>query len=171
MSDIKQNRVFLALGSNIEPERNLPLAVRELGQHGHIISTSRVWETPPVDGSVQATFLNAAVLLESSLPANQLQQRIVEPIEQRLNRVRDANDKFGPRTIDIDVTLFNRDILQFGRRRIPDPDLLSRPFVAIPVAELDPDYVHPETGQSLAEIAATFDGRRSEMKSRDDVVL
>ena len=171
MSEQKRNRVYLALGSNVEPERNLPAAVRELGQYGQVIATSHVWETPPVDGSAQANFLNAAVLLETSLPAEDLQQKVVEPIEQLLKRVRDVNNKNGPRTIDIDVTLFNREILHIGHRRIPDADLLVRSFVAIPIAELDSDYVHPETGQSLAEIAAAFAGRCSELKPRPDVVL
>ncbi len=92
-------------------------------------------------------------------------------IENRLLRKRDPNNPNVPRTIDIDLVLFNREVLSLGRRTIPDPALLTQAFVAVPIAELDPDYVHPQTGKTLREIAGAFDPRACGMYSRSDVAI
>jgi 2-amino-4-hydroxy-6-hydroxymethyldihydropteridine diphosphokinase len=164
------NRAYLSLGSNIDPERNLPEAVRRLNEYGRVTATSSVWQTAPVGMTDQADFLNAAVLLETPLSAQALREQAIARIERDLKRVRTEN-KNGPRTIDIDIVLFNRETLWVGRRRIPDPDLLERPFVAIPLAECAPQYIHPETGQTLQEIAGRFDPVGNEMRKREDVEL
>jgi 2-amino-4-hydroxy-6-hydroxymethyldihydropteridine diphosphokinase len=171
MPDPKQtNRVYLSLGSNIEPEHHLPAAVVQLARFGRVRAVSTVWQTAPMGFSDQPDFLNAAVLLETTRSAQALREKIIPQIEERLGRVRTEN-KNGPRTIDIDIMLFNQDVLSLGQRRIPDPEVLERPFVAIPLAEIDPDYVHPETGQSLRRIAERFTAFGNAMRQRDDVVL
>jgi 2-amino-4-hydroxy-6-hydroxymethyldihydropteridine diphosphokinase len=80
-----------------------------------------------------------------------------------------TENKYGPRTIDVDLVLFNREVLDLGRHHIPDPDILTRPFVAIPLAEIAPDYVHPETGQTLRTMAAALS--TSGMIRRPDIRL
>jgi 2-amino-4-hydroxy-6-hydroxymethyldihydropteridine diphosphokinase len=173
-SDVRKtqgaNLACLSLGSNIDPERNLPAAVTYLARFGQVRAVSTVWETLPVGFSDQPKFLNAAVLLETDLSAWALREEAIAGIETALGRVRTEN-KNAPRTIDIDVMLFNHDIIHLNRRRIPDPEVLERPFVAIPLAEIVPDYVHPETGQTLEEIAKQFDTTSSGMMRRDDVEL
>lgn len=164
------NLAYLSLGSNIEPERNLPAAVTQLAQFGRVRAVSRVWQTAPIGLADQPDFLNAVVLLETPLSAQALREQAIAQIEKSLKRVRTEN-KNAPRTIDIDIMLFNNDVLSLGRRRIPDPEVLERPFVAIPLAEVAPNYVHPETGQSLKQIADQFDPRSAGMSQRDDVVL
>ncbi len=164
------NRAYLSLGSNIEPERNLPAAVERLRAYGRVTAASTVWETRPLGSAGQANFLNAVVLLETELSARELREQAIPAIEAELGRVRTA-DKNAPRTIDLDIALFNEAILQLGHRHIPDPEILQRPFVAIPLADIAPGYVHPETGQTLRAIAARFDPARQEMKQRADVVL
>jgi len=164
------NLAYLSLGSNIEPEHNLPAAVAQLARFGCIRAVSTVWQTAPIGFTDQPDFLNAVVLLETPLSARTLRERVIVQIEQRLNRVRTA-DKNAPRTIDIDIMLFNQDVLSLGRRRIPDPEVLERPFVAIPLAEIAPDYVHPQTGQSLQQIADKFDPHAAGMVPRHDLVL
>jgi 2-amino-4-hydroxy-6-hydroxymethyldihydropteridine diphosphokinase len=164
------NLAFLSLGSNINPERNLPAAVGHLVRYGRVKAVSGVWETLPIGFLDQPNFLNAAVLLETHLSAQALREEAITAIEATLGRVRTKN-KNAPRTIDIDIVLFNRDLIQLQGRRIPDPEVLERPFVAIPLAEIAPEYVHPETGQSLMEIAKEFDPKRIDMHRRDDVVL
>jgi 2-amino-4-hydroxy-6-hydroxymethyldihydropteridine diphosphokinase len=170
MPDTLPNRAYLSLGSNIEPERNLPAAVDWLGRWGCIQAVSTVWESAPLGFADQPNFLNAAVLLETDLSAQALRQEAIASIETALGRVRSAN-KNAPRTIDIDIMLFNHDILQVGQRRIPSPEVLERPFVAIPLAEIAPDYVHPEIGQALHQIAGRFDPAAAGMRRRDDVTL
>jgi len=170
MSDAPPNLAYLSLGSNVEPERNLPAAVARLGRWGRVRAVSAVWESAPVGFADQPNFLNAAALLETGLSAQGLRQEAIASIETALGRVRTAN-KNAPRTIDIDIMLFNHDVLQVGQRRIPNPEVLERPFVAIPLAEIAPDYVHPETGQTLRQIARRFDPAGAGMSRRDDVAL
>jgi 2-amino-4-hydroxy-6-hydroxymethyldihydropteridine diphosphokinase len=162
------NRIYLSLGSNIEPEKNLPAAVRLLKDFGNVESVSTVWETPPLGYADQANFLNAAVLVITHLSAEEFQETAIRQIEMELGRVR-SGQKFGPRTIDVDIMLFNDEILQIGHRNIPSPEILERAFVAIPLAEIDPDYQHPNTKQSLSEISELFDQTKAQMKRRDDV--
>ena len=169
MSKLPMNRAFCALGSNIEPEKNLPAAVDALKQFGRIVSVSRVWESRPVDAPGQPDYLNAAVLMETQFSAAQLCRTAVPTIEEQLGRIRDPANKYAPRTIDIDIVLYNRDILQVDRRKIPDPDILQRLFLAVPLAELDSDYIHPESGTSLGVIAAKLDS--SKLHLRQDVKL
>jgi 7,8-dihydro-6-hydroxymethylpterin-pyrophosphokinase len=91
-------------------------------------------------------------------------------IEKTLGRVR-TEDRNTSRTSDIDLLLFNRETLQLGERRIPSPEILERPFIAIPLAEIVPDYVHPETGRTLSKIARSLNPRSAGMRRRADVVL
>jgi 2-amino-4-hydroxy-6-hydroxymethyldihydropteridine diphosphokinase len=160
-------RVFITLGSNIEAERNLDYAVRLLADEAEleIVRVSRVYRSRPIDaqGKVnpeQDDFLNAAVLVETDLPILDLKRRILRRIEQRLERVR-TQDKFAPRTIDLDIVLYGNDVLGLlieeiddeGDMLHPDMDALQYAHVALPLGDLDPDFVHPLTGETLGQIA------------------
>jgi len=162
------NTAYLSLGSNIDPDINLAAAVRLLAEQTRLKAVSSVWETLPLGPADQPNYLNAAALVETALSAAQLKAQVLQAIEQKLGRVRQA-DKYGPRPIDLDIIFFNRDSLQLGQRRVPDPEVLERPFVAIPLAEIAPGYIHPETGQSLAEIAEGFRAALATMKPRPEV--
>ncbi|MCH7685880.1 MAG: 2-amino-4-hydroxy-6-hydroxymethyldihydropteridine diphosphokinase [Planctomycetes bacterium] len=165
------NRAFFSLGSNIDPETNLPAAVRELQRFGRTVAVSQVWETEPVGFADQPNFFNAALLLETSLSPWELQFEVVVEVETVLGRIRDPHNKNAPRTIDIDLALFNRDVLKLEQRQIPNPEILERAFVAIPLSELDPEYLHPLENRTLAEIAADFDVELRSMQLRADVIL
>jgi 2-amino-4-hydroxy-6-hydroxymethyldihydropteridine diphosphokinase len=146
--------VLIAIGSNIGRERNLPQALARLGQHPHIVLrvVSPTYESLPVGGSSgQPPFFNAAALIETNLEPSELKEALLA-IECNLGRVRTA-DKYAPRPIDLDIALYDRDVLDIGGRRIPDPDLARFPHVALPVADVAPDWIHPELGETLAEIA------------------
>jgi 2-amino-4-hydroxy-6-hydroxymethyldihydropteridine diphosphokinase len=145
--------VFIALGSNIDSEYNIQEAIRLLALHTRLVSVSSVYETAPVGKTDQPNFLNAAALVETELTAAELKSRVLQSIERQLGRVR-TYDKNAPRTIDLDITLYNDEILELGSRHIPDPDLLRYPHIAVPMADLAPGLKHPETGQTLLEIAA-----------------
>lgn len=164
------NTTYLSLGSNIDPEDNVKAAVRMLSRLTKLVAVSSVWETAPVGMVNQPPFLNAAIIVQTELTPQRLKSDVLEHIEQKLGRVRQA-DKNAPRPIDIDIVLFNRQILKMGQRRIPDAELLERPFVAIPMAEIAPDYEHPETGQTLREIARDFDVKPGEMRLVPDILL
>jgi 2-amino-4-hydroxy-6-hydroxymethyldihydropteridine diphosphokinase len=145
-------RVFIALGSNINSEYNLREAVRYLSTRCCLLAVSQVYETPPVGKTDQPSFLNAAVLVETDLTAAELKTKVLQDIEHELGRVRTA-DKNAARTIDLDITLFDNMVLDLGHRHIPDPDLLKYAHIALPLADIAPQQRHPETGQTLLEIA------------------
>ncbi|MBK6324907.1 MAG: 2-amino-4-hydroxy-6-hydroxymethyldihydropteridine diphosphokinase [Chloroflexi bacterium] len=151
------NRVVLSLGSNIDKERNLPAAVALLREMAEVTAVSTVYETVPTGLLDQPNFFNTAVLLRTTLSPTQIKEDLIAAVETALHRVR-QDDKNAPRTIDLDLALYNDDVLDYvladGRvRRLPDPDILKFPHVAIPIAELLPDLRHPETGELLSAIA------------------
>lgn len=166
-----RNRVYICLGSNIDAESNLPDAVRLLGRYGTVTAASTVYETLPVGFTAQANFLNAAVLLETDLVLEAILGEVVPEIERALRRVRDPGNPNGPRTIDLDVALFNDVAARTDRHEIPDPDVAKYPFVAIPLAELDPRYALPTTGETLASIAGRLRVAAGDMRPRPDVRL
>lgn len=108
------NLAYLSLGSNVGPEHYLPAAVEKLRTVGDILRVSRVWQSPPVGYVHQADFCNAAVLLEVDLAAVDLKREVIARIESDLDRVRDPRNPSGPRTIDIDIALFNEDRISVG---------------------------------------------------------
>lgn len=172
MSDEKcRNRVFICLGSNINAETNLPAAVRLLADYGRVVAASTVYETLPVVFTAQANFLNAAVLLDTDRSLDEVFDDVVPTVEQALGRVRDPKNPNGPRTIDLDVALYNDAVTRTSRHEVPDPDITSRAFVAIPLAELNSDYIHPTLGESLGTIASRFTVEAGDMRPRPDVRL
>lgn len=170
-------KVFITLGSNIAPERNLARAVRMLGQNHHLAlrAVSRIYETAPIDASGgiapdQGNFLNAAVLVETDYySAFRLKYDVLRFIERCLGRVR-SGDKFAARPIDLDIALYGDQIISTPLLTIPDPDILKRPHVALPLADLAPEFMHPRTGQTLAAIAATL-AEQAGISVRDDLHL
>ncbi len=167
---IRLNLAYLSLGSNIEPEKNLKAAVANLSRFGRVLRASTVWETQPLGSTNQPSYLNAALLFETMLSAEELRSQAIAEIEMDLGRVR-TKDKFAPRTIDIDIMLFNRDILDIDHRHIPDPEIMDRPFVAVTLSEIDPGYVHPENGLTMQQIASRFHIEQAGMHRRDDIRL
>lgn len=161
-------RACIALGSNIQAEHYLPEAVRRLAARCRVLAVSPVYETAPVGKTDQPNFLNAAVLIETDLSAEALKTQVLQVIERDLGRVRTA-DKNAPRTIDLDIALFGESVLDVGARHIPDPDILRYAHLAVPLAALAPDLRHPETGQTLAEIARNLPA--AGLRVREDVNL
>jgi 2-amino-4-hydroxy-6-hydroxymethyldihydropteridine diphosphokinase len=154
-----EHQACLLLGSNIQPEHNLPLAISGLKDHLSILRISRVWETPSV-GSAGPNFLNAAILARTPLDQNTLKSDILTPLEARLGRVRSV-DKNAPRPIDLDIILFDGQVL--------DPALWHFAHRAVPVADIFPE-LRSDTGETLKVIAEKFTAEGS-IRLRADVVL
>jgi 2-amino-4-hydroxy-6-hydroxymethyldihydropteridine diphosphokinase len=167
--------VLVTLGSNIEPEANLPAAVRLLARRCALRGVSRVYESVPVgpggERLDQPAFLNAAVWIATDLSPSVLKHRVLRPIERRLCRIRYA-DRYAPRTIDLDLVVFGDLVLPGDGADpvLPDPEITMWPHVALPLADLAPGYVHPVDGRSLRAIAADMDGH-SAPRVRADVRL
>lgn len=163
------NTAYLSLGSSLDKERNLPAGVRLLAQHGRVLAVSAAYETDPVGNPDDPTFLNAAVIMKTSLDPQALKETVLRVVEDQLGRQRTA-DPNAPRTFDADISLFNDQILDVGRRRIPDPEILLYAHITVPLAEIAPHYRHPETGETLAEIARRL-STVNRLFRRDDVIL
>jgi len=156
------NHVYILMGSNHRPAANLRLGVRALAEIGEVQAVSSVYQSPPAgadesDGPHPDSYLNAAVLLVTSLNPEALKARL-RAIEDRCGRERqDARGrKSRSVTLDLDIVLFNRDRLDIAGSPVPDPDILRHGHVAVPLAEIAPDFIHPETGTTLREIARQF---------------
>ncbi len=155
------NRAHIFIGTNIERQRNYIEALRQLAELGRILRVSRVYETAPIGGRGD-DFYNGAVLLETALEAHRLKDAL-ERIEREMGRVRNG-DRYAPRTIDLDLVLYNHDRIDDGRVHLPDPLILIRYFLARSLAEITPGYVHPENGRTLAEIAKQLSTGSDEMR-------
>lgn len=143
--------VFISLGSNIKPEVHIPKAVQCLQQVGELLAVSHVYQSPAYGNAVQPDYLNAAVLIHTSKSAEEVRETL-RMIESTLGRAR-GNDPNMARSIDLDLCLFGSMVRRTGAVLLPHPDVVKRAYMAIPLAELAPEFKHPEMGRSLAEIA------------------
>ena len=137
------HRVCLSIGSNIEPEQNIPRAVDLLRQKTQVIALSSCWQTKAI-GSSGPDFINMAVHLLTGLSQATLKEEVISPIETALGRVR-TPDKNAPRTIDLDIIVYEGQVI--------DASLWKRVYLALPISEFYPDLPHPENGQPLHRVA------------------
>ncbi len=161
------NQAYIFIGSNIDRRKNYITALKRLTRLGKLAATSSVYETGAVGNRAGADFYNGAVLLETPLSAEAVKRRLRQ-IEAEMGRQRTGN-RYAPRTIDLDLVLYNRDLITSPDLRIPDPLILERPFLAQTLAEISPDYVHPSDGRTLAQIAEGLVSRPSAMRLEPDM--
>ncbi|MFQ5610265.1 MAG: 2-amino-4-hydroxy-6-hydroxymethyldihydropteridine diphosphokinase [Woeseiaceae bacterium] len=139
-------RVYLGLGSNIDPEKNLRFAVRELRARYGSLDLSSVYRNAPV-GFEGADFLNMVAGFDSGDDAAAVQVQI-ERIHDRAGRDQ-CRGRFTSRPLDIDLLLYGD--LVSDCPRLPRSDVLDYSFVLKPLSELDPGFIHPVTGRRLDE--------------------
>ena len=158
-ADYARNIAYISLGSNIAPERNLREAVALLRGWTTVLATSPVYRTPPQGDTQQPAFLNMAVKVHTLRSPLDFKRRVIDRIEKKLKRQRNPHNVNAPRTIDLDIALWNDEMLEYGSKpwRIPDTDISRYAHVAVPLADLAPDYAHPQTGETLRKIAARLD--------------
>ncbi len=146
--------IYLGLGSNIDPERNLGLAIRELREKYGELEISAVYRSAAVgfDGD---DFLNLVVGLRSDDEPLQICEEI-ERLHNLVGRQR-GSQKWAARPLDIDLLLYNDDVIDDRPVRVPRSDILEYSFVLRPLAELAPDLVHPVTGKTMLEHWREFD--------------
>ncbi|MBW1216166.1 2-amino-4-hydroxy-6-hydroxymethyldihydropteridine diphosphokinase [Pantoea allii] len=150
-------RVYLALGSNLaDPLHQIDAALSALDAlpDTQRVATSAFYRTPPYGPPDQPDYLNAAVALDTALSAEALLDQ-TQRIEQEHGRVRKA-ERWGPRTLDIDIMLFGTASLNSDRLIVPHYDLLNRAFMLVPLLEIAPDLSLPD-GRSLKLILAKLD--------------
>jgi 2-amino-4-hydroxy-6-hydroxymethyldihydropteridine diphosphokinase len=141
---------FLGLGSNLGDRLgNLQAAADALDQEPgiRVVASSRVWETAPVGGPPQPDYLNAVLRVETDGTAREL-LHAAHRVEAALGRVR--AERWGARTIDVDVLLFGQERIDEPDLVVPHPRLTRRAFVVVPLLELDADPPMPDGGSLTA---------------------
>jgi 3-oxoacyl-[acyl-carrier protein] reductase len=151
-------RAYVALGSNLGDRQSyLDRALQALQEHPHInvVGVSTYYETDPVGGPPgQNAYLNAAAALETDLEPAALLQSLLE-IEQKLGRVR--RERYGPRTIDLDLVLYGEQIIHEPDLEVPHPHLHERSFVLEPLAEIAPQALHPVLHKTIGQLWTEFE--------------
>ncbi len=164
--------VYLTLGSNMNQERCYPLAVKKIAELGEIAAVSPVYETEPVGMEEGAgKFFNGAVLLLTELTPEELKTRLRDDVEKALGRVHLSGEPWLSRPIDVDIALWGDTVGAILGRAVPDPGILLFIHVALPLADLAPDFVHPVDGRTLAEIADKLVGTGTLPEVRQDITL
>ncbi|MBI4364845.1 MAG: 2-amino-4-hydroxy-6-hydroxymethyldihydropteridine diphosphokinase [Candidatus Latescibacteria bacterium] len=146
------SKVYVGLGSNlgdreflvrkaVESMRDLPRTL--------VIRVSSLYDTDPVGEVDQPAFLNAVVLLETTLEPRELLWQLLL-IEKRMGRIR--SQRWGPRPIDLDLLFYGEEAVDEPDLTIPHREAHRRAFVLLPLAELEPEFVHPTTGESIRKM-------------------
>lgn len=146
---ILNNIAFIGLGSNMDnPEQQVITALKNISQTQNItiLKTSNLYITKPYGYTEQDDFVNAVCQIITNLTCFELLDKLqaIEVLQQRIRTI-----KWGPRTIDLDILAFNREIIDTPNLKIPHPDFMNREFVLKPWIEIAPEWIMPN-GQKLA---------------------
>jgi 2-amino-4-hydroxy-6-hydroxymethyldihydropteridine diphosphokinase len=151
-------RAFIAVGSNVDAERNVASALELLGRRQRIVGISSFYWTPALGSPEGPDFLNGVVEIETELDPLELKRLVLQRVEDELGRER-CGDPNAPRTIDLDLVLHGNTVRNDEELVLPAPEILERAFVALPLLELDPDLELPGSPRPLRELAAGLSPR------------
>ncbi len=140
---------IIAIGTNINKEENLRLALRRLRERFRIVAASSVYESEPYGYQAQPNFYNMVVKIETDLLPEKVLE-ILQGIEEEAGRKRGGN-KWGPRTLDLDIVLWSGGEVKSPRVKIPHYDLKNRLFFILPILEIEGDL--SVGGESLFHLA------------------
>ncbi|MEY4474382.1 MAG: 2-amino-4-hydroxy-6-hydroxymethyldihydropteridine diphosphokinase [Pseudomonadota bacterium] len=148
---MNMNRVYIALGSNqAMPLQQIKTALEALEHlpHTRLVMCSPFYRTKPLGPQDQPDFLNAVVALDTNLPPEQLLDH-TQAIERNQGRVR-KEQRWGPRTLDLDIMLYGAQVIKTDRLTVPHYGLKKREFMLYPLADIAPDLIFPD-GDALSD--------------------
>lgn len=163
---------IISAGSNIERERHLPEAIRLLRRHRRIEvrNVSRFFETEPVGGKTgDPRFYNVAIEVVTDLNPEELRSEL-HHIEDVLERVR-TEDKNAPRKIDLDIAFYADVVADFGDWSIPDPDATTAPHVLVPIADVCPKWVDPQSGSTVYDLMVKLEASAESVRPASAIAL
>lgn len=146
------NRAYIGLGTNIEPRidyLNKALRLLKKDKRINVLKASSIYQTAPVGYTDQPDFLNMVIEIDTSLIAIDLLD-VCQDIEQHLGRKRTI--RFGPRTIDLDILVYNQENRQSERLIIPHPRMYERAFVLVPLKEIAPNLHIPKIEKRVIDL-------------------
>jgi len=146
--------VYVAAGSNIEPQRHMQQAVAELAGTFPGVRFSS-WYRNRAVGFDGEDFINLAAGFSTALPVHAVLERL-HAIEGRCGRGRDA-PRWAPRSMDLDVLLYGELVCEEPGLKLPRPDLVKRAYMLGPLAEIAPQLLHPTAGLTIGELWRRFD--------------
>lgn len=149
MTEPASETVYVAVGANIDPERNIERGLALLGRSIPITGIATFYRTPAIDRPEQPDYLNGVIAMQTRLRPLQLRDRLRE-VEHAMGRVRTA-DAYAPRTLDLDILLYGDAIISTDALEVPDPDITRRPFLAAGLLELAPGLQLPGADTALAQ--------------------
>jgi len=145
-----ENKVYIALGSNLgNREKQLEESLQEISELGKITAKSRIYETEPIGYKEQDKFLNMVIELSTKQTPTELIVKLQE-IEHKMGRKREIEN--GPRTIDLDILLYNQESIDTQYLKIPHPRMHKRKFVLEPLNEIAPNANHPVLNKSVNQL-------------------
>ncbi len=150
------HRAFIGIGSNLGDRRANCREARERIQqipHTRVVKESSLYESEP-HGDAKTWFANSVVEIETELAAADLLKRL-KAIETAMGRKRVRGKRWGSRIIDLDILLYDKEIIDRRNLKIPHPELPNRRFVLVPLSELAPQLIHPALNVSISELLAT----------------
>ncbi len=168
---MNNKQVFLAVitfGSNYEAKSNLIKGLKALAQQVRILAVSPVYENPAIGENISSPYLNGACLVETNLSPLELQEQVLRPIEDELGRVRGKEGK-AKCSLDLDLVLYDKEVLSTPNLQLPAPDILRYAYIAIPLGFLVPDWIHPITKQTMAQIGNQFCQQKTKFYHRIEV--
>jgi len=153
---MSKNGIFLSIGSNLGDRlTNINQALVTIENHKDIMimEESHIYETKPYGVVDQPNFLNMVVKIETSCMPEELLQRL-KWIEHKIGRVQ--GKRWGPRVVDLDILFYNQLIMEKSNLIIPHRDLHRRDFVLVPMAEIEPEFLHPVFNKDIKHILAEY---------------
>lgn len=154
------SRVFIGLGTNLgDRAKNLEAARSALADEMTILKQSSFYETAPWGFLEQPAFLNQVIEAETDLSPSKLLD-FLKKTETELGR--QANFRYGPRLIDLDILFYGKRVIQTQRLQVPHPRLPERAFVLVPLVEIAPDWLHPQSKKTISELLALLPAEERE---------
>lgn len=149
------HRVYIGIGSNLgDRKANALEAVDRISKlpTTRVSRASSLYESEPL-GDAKTWFVNSVIEIETEFPIDALLKKL-KAIEEAMGRKRVKGKRWGSRIIDLDILIADREVVDKRSLKVPHPEMHKRRFVLLPLAELAPQLVHPQLGQSVSAMLA-----------------